>query len=423
MSERVIYIVRSWPRLSQTFILNEVLALQRRGVELVIYSLARSGEETVQAGVAEVSAPVRYLEDRPGPPWLSSLRLHLGLLAAAPLQYARVVAYCLARPWLAAGYGECTTLQCLSLAARIATDVSTMRSLGTNILHVHAHFAHDPALVGMLTARLSRLPFSFTAHARDLVQIPAAALAARASQARTVVTCCEANAAYITSVVPSRSRPPVLVIHHGVDLSAFVPPPRRATVTVPTVVSVGRLVEKKGYLDLLRALAMVRDTGAAFNCKIFGDGPLRDQLSEVRDSLGLRDLVDLMGPRDNDRIAAELRAADLFVLTPLVTSDGDRDGIPNVLVEAMASGLPVVTTSAGGVTELVRHDTNGLVAAPGDVRRVADLVGALLSDPERRARLGAAARRTVERDFDIDAAARQLEGLLVPRARKLGVSW
>jgi glycosyltransferase involved in cell wall biosynthesis len=173
-------------------------------------------------------------------------------------------------------------------------------------------------------------------------------------------------------------------------------------------------VEKKGFVHLLHALAMVRDAGMAFSLDIYGDGPLEERLLALRDELNLAEQVGFLGARGNERIRQALGDADAFVLTPQVAADGDRDGIPNALVEAMACGLPVVTTSAGGITELVRHERNGLVCEPGDVPAMAASVTRLLTDVVLRATLGAAARATVEADYDVDAAAREMQRILLP---------
>ncbi|MDQ3104684.1 MAG: glycosyltransferase family 4 protein [Actinomycetota bacterium] len=293
-----------------------------------------------------------------------------------------------------------------------------MSADGDRAVRVHAHFAHDPALVGLLLARLTGLPYSFTGHARDLLQIPAESLAARATAATALVTCCTANADYIAATVPRTSLPPVFVIHYGVELGRFVFADHRSDappVPEPRLVSVGRLVEKKGFADLLHALARLADDGQEFRCRLYGEGPLLGELTALRDALGLADRVELMGPASSDQIVAALASADAFVLTPRVTADGDRDGIPNVLVEAMACGLPVVTTSAGGITELVHDDVNGLVCAPGDVAGIAGALRRLLCDPRLRGRLATVARRTVEDGYDVDDAARRLEGLLLER--------
>jgi glycosyltransferase involved in cell wall biosynthesis len=206
----------------------------------------------------------------------------------------------------------------------------------------------------------------------------------------------------------------VLVLHHGVDLTQFRPTVRDPDVSARRLVSVGRLVKKKGYVQLLHAIATVRDAGVAFSLDIYGDGPLEEQLLALRDDLVLAEQIRFLGARSNERIRRALSDADAFVLTPQMTADGDRDGIPNVLVEAMACGLPVVTTSAGGITELVRHERNGLVCEPGDVPAMAASVTRLLTDFVLRATLGAAARATVEAGYDVDAAAREMQRILLP---------
>ncbi len=158
----------------------------------------------------------------------------------------------------------------------------------------------------------------------------------------------------------------------------------------------------------------MKDAGGTFRCDIYGDGPERDNLLSLRDRLDLSHEVHFRGAQGEDSIVAALGAADLFVLTPRVANDGDRDGIPNVLVEAMSTGLPVVTTAAGGIAELVEHDRNGVLTEPGDLSGIAKHITDLLSDRERRGRLGAAARVTVEQSFDVDEAARRLERLIQP---------
>lgn len=411
----MIYVVRSWPRLSQTFITNEILALERRGLGITVFSLVRSGEQLVQPAVSRVRAPVIFLSDGPAM-WRDRFRLHRIAFGSGPLRYVRALLFALRQPSLAAGYGESSTVESFGHAVRIAAEIEHMRTEGDAPSHLHAHFAHDPALVGLLVARMTGLPFSFTGHARDLVQIPGTSLTVRAAGATALVTCCRANAEYIDSVVPEAVRPPVLVIHHGVELStfaptAFAPTDAGAGTGVPTLVTIGRLVEKKGFDDLLDALAIVAARRRPFRCRIYGDGPLRETLERQRDRLGLQHVVALMGASDSDGVIAALAEADMFVLTPRVAGDGDRDGIPNALVEAMACGLPVVTTAVGGITELVRNGRDGIVVAPGDTASIAGAIDRLVTDGELRRRLGAAARRTVELEHDVDQAAIRLEAV------------
>jgi glycosyltransferase involved in cell wall biosynthesis len=409
MAGRVIYIVRSWPRLSQTFVVNEILALERLGVALSVFSLARSGETLVQPQVARVRAEVVHLESRGVRGLGVRTRAALSLVRRSPRRYLGTAWLALRSPRLAAGYGDCSTLACFGHATEVAAALARLPSSGDHPTHVHAHFAHDPALVGLLVARLTGLGFTFTAHARDLVQIPPSSLAARARAARAVVTCCEANAAYIRSSVDPADLSPLLVVHHGVELGRFRPVSAvRTAPEAPTLVSIGRLVQKKGFEDLLHALALLRARGVLFTFKLYGEGPLHGPLVALRDELGLADTVTLMGARTSDEVAAALADGDVFVLTPRVTDDGDRDGIPNVLVEAMACALPVVSTAVGGICELVAEGGNGLLVEAGDVVGVADSLHELVKDPLLRTRLGAAARRTVEEAYDVDAAARIL---------------
>lgn len=413
MSRRVIYVVRSWPRLSQTFVVNEVLAQERLGTRLDLFSLSRSGERLVQPQVGDVRATVTYL-DEPRPRERRTALADVALVArSAPLAFARTLGYAAARPRLSSGYATLSTLGCLAVALRLAAVVLRARRDGDPVEHLHAHFAHDPGLVVLLASRLTGVPYSITAHARDLYQIPASSMRARAGEASALITCCAANVQYLTTVLPPEDLARVRLIHHGVELGRFtpVPAPRRATVGI---VSVGRMVEKKGFADLLQACALLRDrlpgpaAAPAFRLTIYGDGPLREELTALRDRLGLDAEVDFAGECDGDAVLRAYRRADVFALTPCVTADGDRDGVPNVIVEAMACGLPVVATDAGGVGEIVRPDGNGLLAAPGDVEAVAGHLHRLVTDPELRQRLGAAGRRTVEEGYDVEAAAQEL---------------
>lgn len=399
MSRRVIYLTRSWPRLSQTFIVNEVLALERLGVELEIFAMEPSDEQVRQPQVAEVRSPVRYLDRT------RRLRDHLVVGVRHPARYLRAALFARRNPDLASGYATATSTQCFRYAVTVAARTLRLRRRGTEVAHLHAHFAHDPALVALLVRRLTGVTYSVTAHARDLYQIPQRSLRVRAADATRVLTCCEANKHYL-DVELATGRDKVTVIHHGVDLQQFAPAPRGPARRVE-IVSVGRLVEKKGFPDLLEACASIAADGQ-FHLTIYGDGPLRPELERLRAELGLAEVVTFAGERDSSQIVAALRRADVFAITPYVTADGDRDGVPNVVVEALASGLPVVATKVGGVGEAVTHRRNGLLAEPRDVAAIAANLKELIGDPRLRAELGTAARRTVEQSFDVDRAAHQL---------------
>ena len=249
------YLVRSWPRLSQTFVLNEILAQERLGTELQICSLSRSGERRVQPQVRDVKAAVRFLDEPRG--GRAILADHALVARRAPLPYLGTALFAARSPQLAAGYATCSTLRCLAHAVRVAAALHRADRSGIPVGHLHAHFAHDPGLIALLTHRLTGVPYSITAHARDLYQVPAASIRARARAATALVTCCAANVEYLRSVLPADDLDRLRLIRHGVDLDRFTPTPKTRRGPFK-IVSVGRLVEKKGFPDLLRACHVLR---------------------------------------------------------------------------------------------------------------------------------------------------------------------
>ena len=402
-SVSVAYVVRSWPRLSQTFVLNELLALERAGLDISIFALTRANEPLVQPQVARVAATVHYLDA----PIRGRIRSHLQVFGSSPKRYVATLLFAVTRRQLYGGYTRSHALGAFGKAVRVAAHVQQGHQ-PTRFTHIHAHFAHDPALIGLLAHRLTGLPFSFTAHARDLYQIPAAALVERAREAAVVVTCCQANVEHMARVLGSQRS--IELIYHGVDLQMFRPDATRNENGMPRIVSVGRLVEKKGFDDLVRACAVLTARGRTFRCDIYGDGPCRAELEGLRDQLGLAGIVSFRAPRTQVDLLPVYQQADIFALTPRITQDGDRDGVPNALVEAMACGIPVVSTHVGGTAELVTDGVNGLLAPSTDVDAIADCLAELLDDGARRRRLGKGAADTARR-FDGDAAARNLAAL------------
>jgi glycosyltransferase involved in cell wall biosynthesis len=414
---RVAYVVRSWPRLSQTFIVNEMLALEQLGLALVVFSMSHSGEPIVQERVGAVRAPIHSLDAARARPRFRRAAGHVRVLARSPRRYLGTLAFVVMGRQLARGYTTTTRAACFGHAVHIAATLHRDRASAGPVARIHAHFAHDPALVGLLAHRLTGISFSLTAHARDLYGIPEGTLATRTRAADAVVTCCRANADYLARTVGTDR---LHLVHHGVDLDQFRPAPRSVDAGPPTILSVGRLVEKKGFADLLRASAHLQRTGVDFRLVICGDGPLRAELEQLRHELHIEERVELIGALPQHELVPRFQQADVFALVPLVAADGDRDGVPNVLVEAMACGVPVVTTAVGGIPDLVCHDGNGLVAQPCDIGDIAHHLAVLLEDEPRRRALGREARATVEAHFDARVAATRLATLFGARTREAG---
>jgi glycosyltransferase involved in cell wall biosynthesis len=416
-NKQIGYLLRSYPRLSQTFILNEILALEKIGVSIQIFALTNPHEKVVQMQVNEVQAPVHYLEEATQPrPLGNILKENVEVARRYFKGYIRSLFYIAANNGIDQGYIASSRWDCfLQAVYLIYLLILKERSTGKKIDHLHAHFAHDPALIAYLVHGMTGIPFSFTAHARDLYQVPEKVLTHRIRQSNAVITCCQANLDYLNQIAPSQQSKFSLV-YHGVNLKDFQQIPNRDASSLPEnpiILSVGRLVEKKGFQDLLQALLIVKERGEPFHCTIYGDGPLREQLERWIEEHGMAGEVRLMGDCTQQELISIYQKATLFILTPMQTEDGDRDGIPNVLVEAMAVGLPVITTAVAGIPELVENNQNGLLYQPHDVEGISAGIIELLRNADKRKQLGDAGSKKVREQFDVAQAAKKLKTLFV----------
>jgi glycosyltransferase involved in cell wall biosynthesis len=411
------YLLRSYPRLSQTFILNEILALEKVGISIQIFALTDPHEKVVQKQVNQVQAPVHYLDEDPGPRPLMNLLNENARVARLYLKgYLRSLVYIAAHAGIDKGYTASNRWECFLQAVHLINLlILNEQSTGKKIDHLHAHFAHDPTLIAYVVHCITGIPFTFTAHARDLFQVPEKPLIDRIAQARAVITCCQANLEYLEQIAPSQQSKFSLV-YHGVNLEDFEQNPNVGTSSSPDsplILSVGRLVEKKGFQDLLQALLMVKMSGQRFRCAIYGDGPLGQPLREWIEEHNMTGEIILKGDITQQELISVYQNASLFILTPVQTEDGDRDGIPNVLLEAMAVGLPVITTAVSGIPELVENNQNGLLYQPHDVDGISSGIIELLGNADKRWQLGSAASKKVREQFDVAEAAKRLTALFV----------
>src|SRR5215469_10921029 len=397
---KIAYIVKAWPRLSETFILNEIISLEQRGVPIRIFSVKEPDTGPAHSKVAQVHAEVTYLAFRPN--WKRTIPANLRLFFRQPARYLRVLLeatktnlmrhHRVAVPWH-------------FLEAAYLTDILFRAPLD----HLHAHFASTPSLVALFTHRLSGIPYTFTAHAKDIYLTDPEVFRAKLEEARAVVTCTQYNRGYLMKQFGRVAEHKVRCIYHGLDISQFKFSPCRDDETgEPVILSVARLVEKKGLEDLITAADILRRRGRTFKVEIIGTGPLRDALNTHAQRLGLADRVRLMGAQAHDAVCVAYQRATVFVLPCVVASNGDRDGIPNVLLEAMASGLPVVSTPVSGVPELIESGVNGLLVSPHDANSLADAIERLLASREFREGLARTARSTLESSFSLDSGAEQL---------------
>lgn len=386
-------LVKIYPKLSETFILEEVLGLERLGLTLRLYALAPATDAITHPAVAQVRAPLVTLPAGAG----RLARRHAGLLAAAPLRYLGTLAAALRRG--AAGWAD--FLRAGWLAAQLRDD---------GVAHLHSHFIAEPADVALLAARLLRLPFSISAHAKDIYLSPPGDLRRKLQAARFTVTCTEANRQVLAAIAPQA---PVLRMYHGVDRGLFHPGRRLLPATGrPLIVSVGRLRAKKGLDCLIDACALLARRGQPFECEIVGYGQEQSRLQAQIEASGLQGQVRLVGKLAREQVIERYARAAVYVQPSRIAADGDRDGIPNVLLEAMAMGLPVVASRVSGIPELLADGLNGLLVEPDDAGLLADAITRLLAHPALCGELGCQARRTVTERFDNDHNLQLLCGLL-----------
>ena len=383
---RIGYVLKRFPRFSETFILNELLALQEMGAEVHVFSLLVPPDEPRHARLAQLRAPVTYLAKPSG---------------LAPIDIAE------ADEALFAGQDE----KSIAVLHAKADEVARL-ALAAGITHLHAHFGSDPATVALLAARRIGGTFSFTAHARDIYhtyvtpEIDREKRRIKLRRAAFTVTVSDFNAAHLRALCPEATGR-IHRLYNGVDLSLFAPSGASAP---GRVLAVGRLVEKKGFSVLIDACALLRDRGVPFDCRIVGDGPLLGALTQQIQDLGLDSRVALMGPMPQECLADEMGTAAVAVLPCVVTDDGDRDGLPTVLLEAMGRAIPVVTTTVTGGPEIVADGETGFLCAPNDAEALADAMARLLTNPDRAIAMGAVGRLRAERLFDLSTNVARLAG-------------
>ena len=424
---KIAYLVKTFPKLSETFVLNEILELERQGLELHIFSLRQPSETNVHADVAEIRAPVTYVRSwytpLPPPPErvpLEKLAHKVQMREERRFMFLHHPIWFL-RTWLfqmrhggrkrffhqafqaKSGTRKRYFYQALALARELRRGGFT---------HLHAHFANEPTSVGELARRLAGCRFSFTAHAKDIYLTDREELARKIAAADFVITCTGFNRNYLQEI--ARSRTPIHLCYHGVDLSRFsgLEEFRERHPATPVILSVGRYCEKKGFAYLIQACHRLKQNGRRFVCRIVGFGPLQAQLGALIRDLALQDCVFLAGKMTQDKLIQEYRQADLFVLPCIVTDDGDRDGIPNVLVEAMAMRIPVVSTPVSGIVELVDPMENGLLAPERNFEALSATIETLLDDARLRERLGSNGRQKVMAGFSLDRSTAKLRRLL-----------
>jgi glycosyltransferase involved in cell wall biosynthesis len=390
---RVGYIIGTYPLVTTTFVDREIRALRELGVDVRIVAVRRPPENaplsTEQRGMQN---EVRYLLPARR---RAVLRGHAHFVLRHPIAYITTLVLLVTRPH-PSFRARCMSVLHFGEGVYAASIVRADR-----VDELHAHFVDRAATIALVAARLLRVPYSLSVHAGADVYVDPVLVGEKVRRARRVVTCTAQNKLRLVSDVGDDAIVKIAVVPHGVDLQAYRPA-SVPVVSPPVILAVGQCRARKGFADLIDACAALRDGDGAvdFRCRIIGEGPDRDALvAKVREA-GLERSVQFPGALPPDDIVREYHSARVFALPCVQATDGDVDGIPNVLIEAMACGLPVVSTDLPAIRELITPGRDGLLVPPGDVDALAGALRTLLDDPALASALANAARDTVAERFD-----------------------
>lgn len=387
------YILKGYPRISETFISNEILQLEKLGFNMHLFPMRQPRENFCHASVKEIKAKVSYLPTELSDNFLQLLVPNILLFVKHPNRYRKALQL--------AARGDSSNKRA-TLKHLLQAGFMTYHHLTGNspVVHLHGHFAHSPTSVTRFASVLSGLPFSFTAHAKDIYTSKKEKLRKRIEEAEFVVTCTKHNQQYLEEVRGDATTP-IHCIYHGIDLSLFQNESNAVSKgSTHQIFTVARLTAKKGLPTIYKALQVLKKRGVQFTHTLIGDGDDRDTILQLIDDLDLATECTWLGTLTHEEVLKQFKASDLFVLGCEIAENGDRDGIPNVLVESLAMGVPAVSTRISAIPEILINEKTGLTVPPKNPEALADAMQRLLTDEILRAQLITEGKDLVNNNFD-----------------------
>ncbi len=389
----VAFVLKGYPRLSETFIAQEIRNLEKLGLPIQIISLRHPTDKERHPIHSEIEADVSYL-----PEYLKS---ELWRVLKGWFKARKLPGYSNAYRAFIADFKRDRTVNRIR---RFGQACVLAAELPASIKRVHFHFLHTPASVTRYCAMMRKLPWSGSAHAKDIWTIPEWEKKEKLAQMEWLSTCTAYGAQHLREI--SDNPDTVKLIYHGLDLARFDPYERTeddkdgsSPEKSVTLLSVGRLVKKKGYDDLLEALAKL-PANLHWSLVHIGGGTLENKLMKKAETLGLADKINWQGAQSQEKVLQEMRQSNAFVLASKIAEDGDRDGLPNVLMEAQSQGLCVVSTNISAIPELIEEGKNGLLVDAEDSEQLSKKLLQVISNPKERYQMGQAGDKRVRNEFD-----------------------
>ena len=390
---RLAFVLKGYPRLSETFISQEIRALEIAGIKIDIFSLRKPTDKVSHNVHKKIEAPILYLPE---------------YLHREPLRVFKA--------WIKVRHLKGYKTAFRILLSNLIKDPSRNRirrfgqamvlanELPKNINHIHSHFLHTPTTVALYTSKILQLPFSISAHAKDIWTTPIWDIQEKISECNWIVTCTSSNQKYLSKLTSKK----IHLVYHGINFDNFPQQiNNRSTndgkhTNIPVVIlSVGRLVEKKGYNILLKSLAnLPHDLN--WNFEHVGTGSLEKELRQLAKELHVQDRILWHGPMTQNQILQLYRKADIFVLASTVAKNGDRDGLPNVLMEAQSQSLPCICSDIPGAKELITHNETGLIVEQNSVQDLTDTIATMIKQPAKRLEIGIAGENRIRQCFSLN---------------------
>jgi glycosyltransferase involved in cell wall biosynthesis len=398
---RIGYILKMFPRFSETFIMNEILELERQGAEVTIFSILPPIDGKFHPRLSGINAQVHYVPPHRYSEFWKMLRNSNGFFKSRKKGYAKALQHAL----------ECSKDSALKYLIRAGYIADMSRSLNLDLFH--SHFASSPTHVAMYTSMMTGVPFSFIAHAKDIYlnNLDRKLLRDLIKYSSLTVTVSDANKEHLKKIAGNHNNGKLVRIYNGLDLDYFK---NHSNDRIPNqILSVGRLVEKKGFHILVKAMRILKDRGRNIQCEIIGEGKERAALESRIAKHNLKRTVKLLGPLPQDEVVRKMKQAAVFVLPAIVAEDGNRDALPTVLLEAMAVGLPVISTELVGIPEILDNGKCGILVAQRDPTALADSIEKLMDNQKLKDRFTQAGIRKVKKDFNVKKNVRELHNRMI----------